>query len=57
MNLKLILYVYMLSYLYMYIRAQNQLNTLNLPFDTPCSLPVIHLLALISEFILSSFQH
>lgn len=43
-------------YLYMYIRAREQLNALNLLFDTPCSLPVICLPALISGFILSSFQ-
>lgn len=43
-------------HLYMYIRAQKQLNALNLLFDTPCSLPVICLPALISVFILSSFQ-
>lgn len=43
-------------YLYMYIRARKQLNALNLLFDTPCSLPVICLPALISGFILSLFQ-
>lgn len=45
-----------LSIHYILKSAQNQLNALSLYFDTPCSLPVISLLALISPFILSSFQ-